>query len=283
MDNISNKFLSDSLVEKNIVSFLLKLQKKKFLPNLIFEGAPGTGKTSTARDIILNFFEQPMEYIELNSSCDRGIATIRNDVVSFSRGRPVRGDYRLVLLEEAENLTPDAQAALRNVMEAESNSCRYIFTCNDNRLDPAIKSRCVTIPFKIDLEGLSRKIGRDISELSSNPDLRIANRVLETELSSKNKQLYLFYECLLIYNKKTVEEYYDKLAKTMPEVKEIRMSYKKILSDDRYEKSHEKLIDIFLKFQYNLFINRTEEFLPLISLLHQIKNLILSNNDTEER
>lgn len=265
-----SQFLTDSLIDSKIISFLKKLQEKQFLPNLIFEGPPGTGKTTTAREIISSFFSTPLQYLELNSSSDRGIGTIRDYVIPFSQGRPIQGSLRLVLFEEAQNLTKDAQAALRNTMEAESSSCRYIFTCNSNTLDPAIKSRCVNIPFKIDLAKLSDKTGIDITTLNTAPDLRFSNRILQSNLNTSNELLSVFYSQLIQENSPILEETYTKLQQKLPTLEEIRKQYV-IVANPNYSSIVKKLIDIFLDFQYSLFICKGEEYIPIHNLLYKLK------------
>jgi hypothetical protein len=261
------KFLQDSLISKDIIAFLKKLKQKVFLPNFIFRGPPGTGKTTTAKEIIEKFLDKPIEYIELNSSCDRGISTIRQVVIPFSSQRSNTGPLRLVLFEEAENLTTEAQAALRNAMEASNQNCRFIFTCNQDKLDPAIKSRCVVIDFSIDKEALKEKAGTDLAK-----DLRYFNRILEKSVG-KESLLPNYYSLMLEQDSTKLKQQYLKIVSRtdnspLPSTTQIRESYS-VLLDLSYSKLHKKFVNLFIQFENDLYIC-SEQFLPIIRLLYSL-------------
>ena len=114
-------------------------------PHLMFAGPPGTGKTTTAIALMKTAFgdEWDLNWLELNASDERSIKTIREKVKEFAR-RGVMGDhpFNVVFLDEADALTPDAQSALRRIMENHKQT-RFILSCNHaHRIIPAIKDRC---------------------------------------------------------------------------------------------------------------------------------------------
>ena len=112
------------------------------IPHLLFSGAPGVGKTTLAK-ILLNQLEiDAYDILEINASRENSVDTIRDKITGFVQTMPF-GKFKVVLLDEADYISPNGQAALRGVMETYHSSARFILTCNyPNRIIPAIHSRC---------------------------------------------------------------------------------------------------------------------------------------------
>ena len=116
--------------------------KDKSIPHLLFSGAAGIGKTTMAK-ILINELEIPeYDVLEINASRTNSVDAVRDKITNFVMMIPF-GPFKVVLLDEADYLSPNAQAALRGVMEEYHNTARFILTCNyPNRIIPALHSRC---------------------------------------------------------------------------------------------------------------------------------------------
>ena len=116
--------------------------KEKSIPHLLFSGAAGIGKTTMAKILINELGIEEFDVLELNASRTNSVDEVRNKITNFVQMIPF-GPFKVVLLDEADYLSPNAQAALRGVMEEYHSTSRFILTCNyPNRIIPAIHSRC---------------------------------------------------------------------------------------------------------------------------------------------
>eukprot|EP01013_Petalomonas_cantuscygni_P043701 TRINITY_DN8394_c0_g2_i1.p1 TRINITY_DN8394_c0_g2~~TRINITY_DN8394_c0_g2_i1.p1 ORF type:complete len:437 (-),score=49.34 TRINITY_DN8394_c0_g2_i1:51-1361(-) len=144
--------LDDVLAHEDIVTTVRALIEKNRLPHLLFYGPPGTGKTTTALACARMLYKRAFAHqvLELNASDDRGIDVVRRQIKDFASTRQVYNavPFKMIILDEADMMTGDAQAALRRVIEKFTRNVRFVLICNHvHKLIPAIQSRCSRFRF----------------------------------------------------------------------------------------------------------------------------------------
>ncbi|KAF5725319.1 replication factor C subunit 3-like [Tripterygium wilfordii] len=146
--------LADVAAHRDIIDTIDKLTSENRLPHLLLYGPPGTGKTSTILAVARKLYGPQYHnmILEMNASDDRGIDVVRQQIQDFASTQSfsfgVKSSVKLVLLDESDAMTKDAQFALRRVIEKYTKNTRFALICNHvNKIIPALQSRCTRFRF----------------------------------------------------------------------------------------------------------------------------------------
>lgn len=156
--------LFDDFIRDKIKSIVVSEQ----IPNMIITGEPSTGKTSTIIYLAKHIYKDTYSnnVLELNASDDRGLAMIQQTILPFCKKKT--SNYKLVILDEADSITPKAQNLLNNIIAEFKDTTRFIFICNEGfKINESIQSRCMILYFpRITKKNLKKKI-KDICSLEN--------------------------------------------------------------------------------------------------------------------
>ena len=242
--------LENYVGNKNIKSVISKYLEQNDIQNFVFYGPAGTGKTTLAKLIVNNL---DCDYIYINASDERGIETIRDKVNGFASVASFK-PLKVVILDEADFLTIQAQASLRNIIETFSRTTRFILTCNyvERIIDP-LQSRCqvlkVVPPTKkitalhllkiLDQENI-KHTDEDIINIVNQfyPDLRKCINAIQA--NTVDSQLKL--DKSVLFSSNYVDKVINELSKDKPSFKQIRQIIADANTDD-YEELFRELFD----------------------------------------
>jgi len=289
--------LDEVISHNTIIDTLKKFISNKKLPHMLFYGPPGTGKTSVITACAKELYgkDYNMMVIEINASEERGIEIVRNRITSFASMKSFcleSSMFKLIILDEADAMTLDAQASLRRVIEKYTYNVRFCLICNYiEKINNAIKSRCVCIRFApikeiyikeklisiikqekivINESGINEIIKR------SNGDMRkILNILQSTHMAYPKKEIddEIVNECLGFPKKSDIKTIFKFLIKNnFKESYDLITKYKETngysLSDIMNE-----IHDLLLKKLNNSKINKIEKIYEnLQNLEHNLSN-----------
>jgi len=235
--------------QDNIVKRVSSLTNSLNIPHLLFAGPAGTGKSTLALIVVKTLYGEDWRrnYLELNASDERGINVIREKVKTFARTKSLsKVQFKVIFLDEADALTPEAQQALRRTMENYAVTCRFILSCNySSKIIDPIQSRCAIFRFKLlekkDMDKIIQKIS-DSEKITITPDA--VEMIYEGSEGDCRRCINLLQSTATISPKITGELVSTIISNTKP--KDIRIVLDYALSGD-FQKSREKLLDIMLR------------------------------------
>jgi DNA polymerase III delta prime subunit len=151
--------ITSTVLSKDLKDTFQKIVDSGEIPNMLFTGTAGTGKTTIARAIC---DELELDYIVINGSEEGNIDTLRGKIKQFASSVSLSGGYKVVILDEADYLNPQStQPALRGFIEEFSQNCRFILTCNfKNRIIEPLHSRCGVYEFNTTKKGMVELCGQ---------------------------------------------------------------------------------------------------------------------------
>ena len=251
--------LDNLISQDDIVLSLKQFIKNKQLPHLLFYGAPGTGKTSAILACARALYKQnyKLMVLEINASEERGIEVIRNKIKNFIMTKGVFIDnnsvlFKLVILDEADSMTPDAQAMLRSVIERHTENVRFCLICNfSKKIIPAIQSRCT--PFKF-VPLANEIIIKRIKEICKEMNVKITkdgyNTLMKVSKGDMRKVINILQSTNMIYDK--INSINISRCLGYPTKKDISDIYNAIQTEP-IKKSYNLVKNIIIENSYSLF------------------------------
>ncbi len=240
---------SEIVGQDNTVKKVESLTNSLNIPHLLFAGPAGTGKSTLALIIVKELFGKfwRENYLELNASDERGINVVREKVKNFARTKSIGNvPFKIIFLDEADALTPEAQQALRRTMENYSATCRFVLSCNySSKIIDPIQSRCAIFRFKLlekkDIEKIIRKIAEG-EKLTISPDA--LELIYEGSEGDCRRCINILQSTASISPSINYDLVSTIISSAKP--KDIRVVLDYAISGD-FQKSREKLLDIMLR------------------------------------
>src|SRR3989344_2398077 len=239
----------DMAGQQEIIKRVHSLVQAMNIPHLMFAGPAGTGKSTLALITVKELFggQWKENFLELNASDERGINIVREKVKNFARTKSLgKIPFKVIFLDEADALTPEAQQALRRTMENYASTCRFILSCNYSSkvIDP-IQSRCILFRFKL-LE--KKDVERIIKTIAEKENLNVSPEATEALYEGSEgdcrKCINLLQSTASISPMITPDLITTIISSAKP--KDLRVVLDYAISGD-FQKSREKLFEIMLK------------------------------------
>ena len=221
--------LSEIVGNERIITNLQSIAKSGNLPNLILAGPPGTGKTTSvlalAHELLGENFKKAV--IELNASDERGINVVRDKIKRFAQQKiPLpEGRHKIIILDEADSMTPSAQASMRVTISDYSSTTRFVLACNDSsKIIEAIQSRCTVLRFgKLSAENIKKRVRDVLENENAKCDAKGLQAIIDTCNGDMRYALNNIQSCIVGFGEVNEENVYKIVE--LPRPKEIEEIY----------------------------------------------------------
>ena len=268
------KKFEDIVSHENIINTLSNLIESNKMPHLLFYGPPGTGKTTTIMACIKKIYGEKYKsmVLELNGSDDRGINIVREQIKEFSCSQRIfKNGIKIVILDEADSMTFDAQFALRRVIENFTYNTRFCLICNYiSKIIKALQSRCMLFRFPPIKDSL---IINKLIDVSSIENINVTKKGLRSIITLSNGDMRKAYNLLqsvhMAYN--IVDDYKVYMCAGDPLPSDIDIILNLLINNN------------FSKCYYKINKLKEDKGYALIDIIKYLGNLILELNITQSQ
>lgn len=240
------KTLDDVAAHTDIIDTVKRLIEENRLPHLLFYGPPGTGKTSTILAVARQMYGSSLNnmILELNASDDRGIDVVRQEIQDFASTKTIFSNkFKLIILDECDAMTKEAQMALRRVIEKYTRNARFCLICNYvTKIIPALQSRCTKFRFPpLDSKYVRERVQHVIDTERVNMGPGGLEALVTLGSGDMRRVLNILQSCHMAFPQVTEDSVYLTTGNPLPRDIEALVNW---LFNEEFEAAYRKILDL---------------------------------------